>query len=75
MCLTKILSLEKTNYTVEILLADIHDVEKQWKDKFDEWNSQYIVNWKHEYNAYLHDQYGDVDCANRARAKRHSTEL
>ena len=55
-------------------LADIQNVEKEWKDKFALWND-YIVNWKHEYNRYIKTQYmSDTGCQNQ-RGKRAAGEL
>jgi len=54
------------------VLADIHDVEKEWKEQFAEWNT-YIVHWKHEYQNYMQTEYEQTKCDQQLNVQKRET--
>ena len=36
-----------------LLSEDISETEKEWKLQFNEWSTQYIVDWKIQYDNFL----------------------
>ncbi|KAF6026542.1 BCHE [Bugula neritina] len=52
--------------------ADIHDVEKEWKEQFAEWNT-YIVHWKHEYQNYMQTEYEQTKCDQQLNVQKRET--
>lgn len=37
------------------IVADISEMEVEWKHQFNEWKTKYIVEWKQQFDSFLLD--------------------